>query len=161
MAVGELVPHQDEWPSALTGTFTGTFRGNNHTISDVTLRQTNANDTRGGLFGTIGAKAVFENITFANITYRLEQASKKQGSLFGLFAGELDPSAKIENVKVSGTLVIGESIYVPRVGATHVYDIGKLTGNFVTGGIALENITVESERYQFNVDEKTGEVKIG
>ncbi len=162
---------QDEWPIALSGNdFTGTFRGNHHTISGVVVRQTSSDDRKGGLFGGITASAAFENITFENITYRLEQASRIIGSVFGLFAGELSNDARMTNVKVSGELFIADSIYIdrgynPETGLSsirHVYDVGLLSGNFATCGISLANITLRTENLKASVvDSSTGEIKIG
>lgn len=162
---------EDEWPSNFsTGSFTGTFRGNNHTISGVTVHQKNSQDTRGGLFGTIAASAVFENITFENVTYHLEAASRRPDSMFGLFAGELSNEATMTKVSVSGKLHIADTIYVdsgynPDTGlsfARYNYDIGLLSGNFATCGISLEKITLALDNVVATVvDKNTGEIKIG
>lgn len=163
----------DEWPLALSGgDFSGTFRGNEHTISGAVVHQTSFDDMYCGLFGRITATAVFENITFENITFSLEAASRKPESMFGLFAGEMSNSAVMTNVAVSGTFFIGDNIYVPSpsidlttgesLPAPHVYDLGLLTGSFATGGISIANITLKTEKIKASVvDNNTGEIKIG
>ncbi len=163
---------EDEWPTAFSqGSFTGTFRGNNHTISGVTIHQTSAEDTRGGLFGTISETAAFENITFGNITYNLEAASRKTGAMFGLFAGEMSAEATLTNVTVSGELFIADTVYYDRgfnpdtglATPTYPYQIGLLTGNFVTGGVQIgDRIVLKTDRISASVaDSATGEIKIG
>lgn len=163
----------DVWPAALSGNvFSGTFRGNGHTISGVTVHQTNAQDVMGGLFGSISAAATIENVTFENITYSFEAASTTTGSSFGLFAGVLDPSATIKDVKISGIFLIKDSIYIPRPGYDYLtgqeipalfpYELGLLTGNLVTGGLSLAGITLQTEGVNASVaDSQTGEIKIG
>lgn len=135
---------QRAWPAAFcSGTYRGTFRGNGHTISHVTVAQTNAQDEVGGLFGRIAESAVFENVKFTDITYRIESASTKSGSFFGLFAGVLSADAVMDRVEVQGSLVLVEGMYVPRrtwtpdgwIEAAHVYDLGLLTGNLQSEGI--------------------------
>ncbi len=164
---------EDVWPTAFSeGIFSGVFRGNNHTISGVTVHQTGAQDNTGGLFGSISATASFENITFESVTYSLEAASTKVGSMFGLFAGDLNEAAKLTNVNVSGIFYIRDSIYIPRgtidfetgeIGpAPHVYDLGLFSGNFVTGGVSIQNITLKTDRVTASVvNSATGEIKIG
>lgn len=160
---------EDKWPDIFsTGSFTGIFRGNNHTISGVHVMQESAQDLYGGLFGSIAASATIENVTFRDVEYHLNAASRLTGAMFGLFAGELSPEATIVNVKVSGTLFIPNTIYIPRptidengniVPALKVYDIGALTGNFVTGGISPNDIEVESDLYEKVPDSATGELR--
>ncbi len=160
----------DEWPFGVGSSYGGIFRGNNHTISGVVINQDNSSDdTRGGLFGTITASARFEDITFENITCNINQASRRSGAMFGLFAGELSAEATMTNVKVTGTLFIGDGIYVDRgfnpdtgmAESRYPYDIGLLSGNFVTCGISLSGITLKVDNKKATVtDPATGEIEI-
>lgn len=164
---------EDEWPTAFSGgEFTGTFRGNGYTISGATVRQTDAEDSYGGLFGKIASTAVFENISFENITYSLEAASRRTGAKFGLLAGELNREAKFTSVSVSGVFKIVKGIFIPSprydpitdtYGETpHVYDLGLLSGNYETCGLSLAEIVLKSDDVTASVeDETTGKIKIG
>ncbi len=162
-----------EWPETFSrGTYSGMFRGKGVTLSNITVTQKDIADTRGGLFGVIGSAASFEDITFSNVTYRLEYGSndRNRSSMFGLFAGELSSEATIKNVKVSGELVIGKDVYLPRPfdpdtgtygDIAHYYDVGLLTGNLVTGGISFADISVRSEAgHHLETDPATGLVTI-
>lgn len=138
------------WPAAFTnGTFSGTFRGNGNTISNVTVRQTNPTDSYHGVFGAISASARFENITFANVSFSLEAASTATGSEFGLFAGHLDPEAEFEGVTVNGTFYVGADVYIPRAmfdpetgefgEPPHIYDVGLFSGNLqIPSGVSYD-----------------------
>lgn len=134
------------WPVAFSrGTFGGTIRGNGHTFSNISVKQDNTSDTFGGLFGRITADAVFENVRFENLTYTLGAGSRLQGARFGLFAGELSQDATMTDVTVSGTLVIGGNRYPQMTGDRKAYDVGLLTGNYVTGGISMAEIKLRAE----------------
>lgn len=144
------------WPSALVSSaYTGTFRGNNHTLSNITAVQNGSKDDYGGLFGAITEKGTVENVTFEDVTLRFETLSDKSGSYFGLFAGEIFEDAAVTNVSISGKMIFGADVIIPREGwdpftqevipAPHYYDIGLVSGNKVTKGISAEHITVEGE----------------
>ena len=164
---------EDEWPAAFsTGTFTGTFRGNGHTISGVTVHQTDVSVTKGGLFATVTAAARFENITFENVTYSIEAASRgpKGDSMYGLFAGDLASGATITNMKISGELSIADTVYYdagydPDTGLStpvYPYQVGLFSGSYVTCGVSVAGITLKTNRLPAAVvDADTGEIKIG
>lgn len=162
-----------EWPAAFSGyEYRGTFEGNNFTVSNVTVVQSSAEDSYGGLFGAIGENAAFENIIFSSVTFNLNAASRRQDSMFGLFAGALNEKATIVKVSVSGVLSVGDEVYVPSRQYDPLdnvwrempcpYSVGLLTGNLVTGGISLSGITLKTGAQPAAViDPVTGEIKIG
>lgn len=134
------------WPAAFSGEFKGKIIGNNHTISNITVNQTDANNTvNGGLFGVVTDSVEIKDIIFDNVVYSMKDGSRRPGASFGLFAGTLSENAKIENVKINGEIQIG-NIYNLRGGgeAYGGYSIGLVSGNGVKKGITYDNITCKS-----------------
>lgn len=144
-----------DWPAALSsGEYRGTFLGNGHTITGVTVRQTDSEASTYGIFGSVGADARIENVTFKNATFRLEAGTRKTGGLFGLFAGSIagdEDAENIENVKIeSSTFFIGEGVQMPDQTTitpdgpltSHIYDMGLVAGDLNARGIAWDGISV-------------------
>lgn len=137
----------------LTGSFEGTIQGNNHKFMNISTQLATPDSVYGGLFGRIREGAKFEDVSFENITFNLVRGSRTNGAMFGLFAGELSEKAVMKNVTVSGKLVVGSDDdtvdFVPQYSIRddgskrYIYEIGILTGNFVTNGISTDNLTVE------------------
>lgn len=148
-----------------TASFSGRIIGNNHTFSNITVMQSNYNQTNGGLFGKIDSTAVFTDVSFENIVYTLNAASRMNGASFGTFAGAIASEAAFENVSVQGTLQIGNVFYSETTG--YPYDVGLLSGNLETGGIdyeigceiiAVQNGTSITYPHAVTVKKSTGEV---
>jgi len=124
------------WPPALTkGKFTGTIIGDGHTISNIAVIQSDISQLTGGLFGALDAGASIENVRFDNIRFTVSAGSRMQGATFGLLAGSIADGVKLENITVSGTLLISENCY-PQDN----YLIGLLTGSG-TADIDISSIT--------------------
>lgn len=147
--------------SISSGTFNGKIFGNGHTFSNITVTQTNASDTRGGLFGEIGAKTEMTDLAFTNITYNLSAGSRITGSYFGLFAGYVSDQAVLD-ITVEGTLAIKDSpLYL-----TYFNQIGAFSGNLERRGVSIANIrcvTVESSDGTYPIKatvHEDGEVEI-
>ena len=140
--------------------FTGKIIGNGHTLSNITVLQP-AGAQQGGLFGFIGAGASITDLHFENVTYTAS-GSRIQGSTFGLLAGTLSDQATLENVTVSGKLLIDPSLLLDGVDcATY----GILAGAGSVPGISLENIKVEATGDNKNaviitVNKETGEITL-
>ena len=98
---------EEYWPAGFSGDYSGKIVGNNHTISNVTVEQNDNTVRYGGLFGRVMDKAEIKDITFNNVTYKMNAGSRYPGASFGLFAGGVLSGAKIENVKISGEIQIG------------------------------------------------------
>ena len=151
------------WPAAFSlGGFSGTFLGMDGvvTLSNISVTQSDAQDTYGGIFGRILDGANFENVAFTNVVYSLEGGSMRPDSTFGLFAGNISTKAKATNVTVEGTLKIGKNIYTQtRVSVLtgnliYNYEIGILSGNFVTLGISTVNIKIDCDKkWTYELDE--------
>lgn len=116
---------EEIWPTAMMyGNFTGTIKGNGHTIKNVTVTQTDNAKPNAGLFGQLAAEAVLENVTFENITLTVKKGARVAGAAYGLLCGTLSEDATLENVAISGQLQIDSGCYF----ATDDYVIGLLCG---------------------------------
>ena len=143
------------WPLTFAnGDFSGTFVGNGHTITGAAVTQSSNDMIHVGLFGTIQASAKFTDISFENISFNLQLGSRRRDAEFGLFTGNLSNSAVMENVSVSGKITIGAEVAPQSYG----YTLGLLSGNFVTKGISLGNITVECEKDSNGKDVNKAEI---
>lgn len=147
------------WPNVFaTRDFTGTFKGNGHKISNVTLEQTTARQQQGGLFGSLSSGAKLYDLTLENITYTVSAGSMLPDARFGLLAGMVSPDAVLEDVALTGTLYIGKDVY-PNAS----YLIGLVTGLGTTAldfsGVACLPVT-EGEGPAITVDEESGAVTL-
>lgn len=145
------------WANSLASkTYSGTLEGNGYKISNVKLAQTDFSQTMGGLFGSLGAKAAIRNVEFENVTVTLEKGSRVAGARFGLLCGDASTEAALENVTVSGTLVIGKSCQF-----LGDYSIGLMTGNGDIAGVSSENIECRAEEGSgITVTEENGIVSV-
>ncbi|MBQ7378200.1 MAG: leucine-rich repeat protein [Clostridia bacterium] len=140
--------------------FTGQIIGNGHKMSNITVVQPNGAQ-QGGLFGFIGAGASITDLTFENVTYTAI-GSRLQGSTIGLLAGTISDQATLENVTVSGKLLIDPSLFLDDV---DVATYGLIAGAGNTAGISAENVSVEATgdnktRVILTFNPETGEVII-
>ena len=140
--------------------FTGQIIGNGHKMSNITVLQPGGTQ-QGGLFGFIGAGASITDLYFENVTYTAV-GSRLQGSTIGLLAGTISDQAKLENVTISGKLLIDPSLFLDDV---DVASYGMLAGAGTPAGISLENISVEAtgdnkSRVKLTVNRETGEITI-
>lgn len=125
------------WNAGLSkGVFTGTILGNGHTFSNINAIQTDISQSRGGLFGALDGNARVEDLTFENVTYTLNVGSRVAAPTFGLLAGTIAETTTLSDVTVSGSLLISDACY-----PSDEYQIGLLSGNGVTGGVDLTEIT--------------------
>lgn len=140
------------WVSSFsTGNFTGKIVGENGkhvTFSniDFTQDQRATGDSCGGLFGRITSETEIRNVSFENVTYRMNGGARSEGAYFGLFAGTIAEDAKLENISVTGQILIGE-VYLARGTNTNVesgYDVGLVSGNLIKTGIVSASVTASS-----------------
>ena len=120
--------------------FTGKFVSETGcTFKNINIIQTDSQKQFGGLFGQIREEAEIKNVSFENVTYRLNAATRLVGGAYGVLAGTLSENATVENVTVSGQMLVGAGI------ATNFsnYTVGLLTGNGVAKGISFANITAD------------------
>ncbi len=146
------------WPSAFaTGTFKGSIAsadGNIYKISNVSVNQTAEN---GGLFGKLDAFASIKNVVFENASFTIGSGSRKPAT-YGLLAGTVAAETTIENVSVSGKMIISDSCLPGN------YTIGLLFGTGYNGQIDISSIECEydesSVKISVEVDKQTGEISL-
>lgn len=134
---GSYVLHADldftdkNWPSSLMhGTFNGTIEGNGHTLSNITLEQTNNSKTATGLFGGLGETASITDLNLQNVQLTIKKGTRMAGSSFGLLAGTVSESTVLQNVTIADSrLLIDSSAYF----GTDDYVIGLVCGMGTTG----------------------------
>lgn len=114
------------WPTSFVhGNFAGTIQGNGHTISNVSVTQTNNSKVNAGLFGCLTEQAQILDLTIEDVSFTLQAGTRVAGASFGLFAGTISEGAQISGVSVrNGTLYIDSDCYF---GVTD-YTIGLVCG---------------------------------
>jgi len=114
------------WPTSfMYGNFTGTIKGNGHTIKNVELTQTNNSKVNAGLFGNLTETASITDLTLENITFTVKSGTRVVGTSYGLFAGTLSAQAEIKNVSIlKSQLLIDSSCYF----GVDDYSIGLAVG---------------------------------
>ena len=118
--------------------FTGKILGNGHTMANISVEQANTSQLQGGIFANIGAAAEIRDVKFENVTYTIGAGSRMQGASFGLLAGTVADGAVLEQVTLSGSLVIGAKCFPGD------YTVGLVCG---TGSVGVDhaNITASAE----------------
>ena len=116
---------------------------------------------QGGLFGFIGEGASITDLHFDNVTYTAV-GSRIQGATIGLLAGTISDKATLENVTISGKLLIDPSLLMDGVDVA-IYGMLAVAGT--VDGISLENIKVEATGDNkngviLNVNKETGEITL-
>ncbi len=119
--------------------FTGKIIGNGYTMSNITVEQANNSQLQGGLFASLGATAEISNVSFENITYTIGAGSRMQGASFGLLAGTIAEGALLEQVTVSGSLIVGAKCFPGD------YTVGLVCGTGSAPGVDHANITASAE----------------
>ncbi len=114
------------WPTAfMYGNFTGSIKGNGHTIKNVKLTQTNNSKVNAGLFGNITEKANIDDVNFENITFTIKSGTRVVGTNYGLLAGTISNDATLNNISIkNSTLQIDSSCYF----GVDDYSIGLVCG---------------------------------
>jgi hypothetical protein len=118
--------------------FTGTFDGNNNTITGLTINRPNENSV--GLFGVTGSDATLTNVALANVT-----VTGGEGQVGGL-VGENRDRGTITDATISGS-VTGESEVGGLVGEnrdrgtiTNATASVSVTGRANVGGLVGLNV---------------------
>lgn len=129
------------WPSSLMhGTFNGTIEGNGHTLSNITMEQTNNSKTATGLFGGLGETASITDLNLQNVALTIKKGTRMAGSAFGLLAGTVSDSAQLQNVTITDSrLLVDSAAYF----GTDDYVIGLVCGMGETD-IDASGITCEA-----------------
>ncbi len=156
-----LVIHEDLdftdqiWPTALMyGGYTGTIQGNGHTLSNISLTQTNNSKANAGLFGRLAETAVIKDLTFENVTFTIQSGTRVAGTSYGLLAGAIADSAELSGVQItSGVIRIDSGCYF----GVSDYVIGLVCGMGDPGqvdwsGIQCTATGANPEKVQITVD---------
>ncbi len=150
------------WPAIFfSGEFNGSIAGNGHTVSNVSMTQSNTADTAVGLFGTVGKDASVTDITFDSVKLTVKGYSLKTNAAFGIFAGEIADGAELTGITLkNATLVItkGLSLTValnnrdPRFGL--VCAVGDTDGiSFSTDNVKVDFAGADATVYKYTPDE--------
>ena len=105
-----------------------------------------------GLFSSIGKDAYIENLSFNNITHTIDLAAVAQDTTFGLFAGALESGASFKNVKLSGSLLFGDSC--AELAKSDNFTVNTVFGSGEATGITVGEIKAEktnAENSEFTV----------
>ncbi len=139
--LGDLDFTDKIWPTAMMyGNFAGKIQGNGHTISGVSIRQTDNARVSAGLFGNLTANATLENVIFQNITVTIQKGARVAGASYGLLAGNITDGAVLTDVTIlDSQLLIDSGCYF----ATEDYSIGLVSG-MSDGGVDCSGITCEA-----------------
>ncbi|MBO5287220.1 MAG: hypothetical protein J6B34_03765 [Clostridia bacterium] len=153
---------EKNWKTSLMyGSFKGQIIGNGHTFKNISLEQKDTGKANTGLFGQLAQEAVIKDLALENVTIELVRGTMFFGANFGLLAGTISEGATLENVSISGKLLINSGCSFSKN-----YTIGLLCGLGDTRGIDLTGISCEGsgkepEKVQITVDGNAVEVKIG
>ena len=137
MIMNDLDMSKELWPAIFSQrVFNGKFEGNGHKITGIKASQIGADAFKlqtYGIFGTISSKAEFSDITFENVSFTVSGALNPAS--FGLFAADIQESATMTNVTLSGELIIAPSVFKDFVANLASFEIGLVSGSGYYDGI--------------------------
>ncbi|MBQ7788557.1 MAG: hypothetical protein IJ398_02770 [Clostridia bacterium] len=124
------------WPSVFTsGTYTGKIIGNGHTISNVSIEQTDKSNIYFGMFGQLASKASIENLNITGAKLTIAGGSRFHDAGFGLLAGSIASETTLTGVTVTESKVVIDPA-----------DLGFLYDDYSLGllcGIGYENTNID------------------
>ncbi len=139
------------WP--FSGNFSGIIEGNNHKISNISIKQSSQGNLA-GIFKTVSKSAVISDVTFKNATLEIKAGYSKAGISYGLFAGKIEEGASITGVSVTGLMIFSSDAYNGSMTKDNGdYSVGLIAG---TGyeyceidptNVAILSYTTETSRY--------------
>lgn len=145
------------WPTSLMyGTFGGTIEGNGHTISNVSIEQTNNSKTNAGLFGSLTETAVITDLHLQGVSVTIKSGTRMAGTSYGLLAGTVSDKATFTNVTIADSVLqIDSSAYF----GTNDYVIGLVCGMGNPGiddsGIACQAVGADPNSIVITVTDGT------
>ena len=117
--------------------YTGTFDGNNKTISELSI---DSNARYAGLFGRIDYNGTVKNLALANSTIRCSDSTADVGGICGLNLGSISNCRNSGSVEGSGSLAyVGGICGVNWGSITNCSNSGSVTGSGYVGGICGQN----------------------
>ena len=154
---------EDEiWPTAfMYGNFTGTIKGNGHTIKNVEFTQTNNSKVNAGLFGNLTDTAEILDLNFDNITFTIKSGTRVVGTSYGLLAGTISGDATLSGISITNSLLqIDSACYF----GVDDYSIGLVCGmgdaSVVSADIDCTAVGKSPENVNISVDGNTVTVEI-
>lgn len=129
------------WPTVfMYGNFTGKIVGNGHTISNVSVEQTDTAKTAAGIFGKLAETALISDLKFVNAEFIIKNGTRAAGTSYGLLAGVISEKAQITGLQIeNGVVKIDSNCYF----GTDDYVIGLVCG-MGTAPISADGITCEA-----------------
>ena len=126
--------------------YSGTFDGNNKTISNFNVKQLIPTGTlitaHLGMFGKLTNNAEIKNINFSNVTVTADTTGGRNITVIyiGMLAGSISNTATLSNVTMSGTLN-----YSPRLNATVTANkiIGEANSNVDMSTCHFDGVTIQ------------------
>ncbi len=110
---------QGETISRVTSTFSGTIKGNGHTISGINVKvaSTNALTRDAGLFGTMSSSAVIEDVTFASVSISYAVKSNVNIGLIahGISAGGMPTINNVKFVDTTMTITLASGANISNM----------------------------------------------
>ena len=121
--------------------FTGTFDGNNHTISGLFINRTSEDFV--GLFGLTSSGSSITDVGLENVSVT---GYREVGGLVGVnWQGSISNSYSTGNV--SGTSWVGGLVGDSGGNISDSYSTGNVSGNYSVGGLAGYNVGTISDSY--------------
>jgi hypothetical protein len=124
------------------GSFTGSFDGQNNTISNLSINRLDDNDV--GLFGAIGAGGEVKNVGVINVNITGGE-SDNVGGLVGDNEGTVSNSYSTGNV--TGDYRVGGLVGRNYATVSNSYSTGNVTGYYKVGGLVGDNYGTVSNSY--------------
>ena len=156
-------PH--EWKpigSSSSKAYTGTFDGDEHTISGLYINNKAANT---GLFGYTAAGSVIENLTISDSKIAATGTKSNTGAFVGDLKGGIENCHTTATVSVSGDQYVGGIVGELDSGAyiTECSNKGSVTGTKYVGGLAGRVYSAQSTAMTecFNTGSVTGKSFVG
>ena len=152
------------WPRAFTkDAFTGSIIGNGHTLSNITVEQTDTKLIYSGLFASITDTVRMENVSFENVTFNLRAGSVMTGAAFGAFSGSISSDAEFENVSFGGTFAVYPDVNTFNDSCSYALVVG--TGSVPSGITTNVSLSVMDDglvknELEVTLDEATQEITI-
>ena len=141
--VADIDLNNEQWTPAGTEKipFNGTFDGQNHTIKNLSIVETEAKEGK-AYIGFLGYanNATIKNVTFENVNLNIAclDIDHSQGHI-GAVAGSLEGTSTIENVTVKGDIKVEAT--VTANGASRV---AVVAGGNAYGNVTMKNVHVEA-----------------
>lgn len=138
--IADLDMSGEMWPTVFSQrTFSGCFEGNGHTVSGIHASQIGSSAYKlqaYGIFGTIASKARFSDISFSDVSFTVSGAMNT--CAFGLLSADIQAGATMENVSLSGKLLLAPQLFTGFGATLDRFSIGLVTAGGYYNGIEAD-----------------------